>query len=177
MGTEIERVDLSVLDPLMPLFREFWRSASAVPNVYATPFNAQDPVNTPRGLNTADSTTRNAILQAFGKAIATFNAAGVAMDAPLGSVQYLSAKGQQLPVPGGDEFEGVLNKQEFASFTSGSYSPFYGSSYVQMISLGGNGSAARGILTFSQSTDPASQWFHNQLPAYGQHKLFTLPAP
>ena len=145
--------------------------------MYAVPFNAADPVNTPRGLNTADATIRAAILQAFGRAIDTFQKAGVAMDAELGALQFLAVKGQKVPLSAGEEFEGVPNKLETYGFLNGSYQPLLGSSYVQFVTLGQGAPIVRGILTYSQSTDPASPYFNNQLQTYSDKQLYTLPAP
>jgi acyl-homoserine-lactone acylase len=141
------------------------------------PFNPADPVNTPRGLNTADAATRTAILQAFGKAINTFQMAGAAMDAQLGSLQFVNVGGSPVPLSAGEEFEGVPNKLETLGFVNGSYGPFLGSSYVQFVDLGKGGASVRGILTYSQSTDPASPYFNNQLKTYSDKQLYTLPTP
>jgi acyl-homoserine-lactone acylase len=159
------------------VFREFWRKASVVPNVHAIPFDAADPLNTPRGLNTTDITTRNAILQAFGDAINLFQTAGVAMDALLGSLQYTTVNGQQVPYSAGEEFEGVPNKQETFGFINGHYEPLLGSSYVQFVDLAKSSTTVRGILTYSQSTDPASGYFGNQVKTYSAKQLYILPAP
>ncbi|MBK4736203.1 penicillin acylase family protein [Noviherbaspirillum pedocola] len=159
------------------VFREFWRSASTVANVYAVPFSASDPVNTPRGLNTGDATAKAAILQAFGKAIDTFQTAGVAMDATLGSIQYVTVNGQQIPYSAGEEFEGTPNKQESYGFVNGHYEPLLGSSYVQFVNLAPSGTTVQGILTYSQSTDPSSPYFGNQVKTYSAKQLYTLPTP
>lgn len=159
------------------LFREFWRTASTIRNVYSMPFNAQDPINTPRGLNTGDPTVRAAILQSLGNAINVFQAAGVAMNAVLGSVQFVTINGQQIPLSAGEEFEGVPNKLETSGFVNGSYQPFLGSSYVQLVDFSNGTPSVRGILTYSQSTDPASPYFGNQLTTYSDKKLYTLPNP
>lgn len=159
------------------LFREFWRNAATIPNVYAVPFDPKNPITTPRGLKASDPVVRAAILQALGKAIEMFQSAGVAMDAPLGALQRLTVSGKAISVPGGDEFEGVLNKQESNGFINGSYQPFYGSSYVQLINFGSGAASAQGILVYSQSTDQSSPYFGNQLPVYAEHRLLPLPTP
>lgn len=159
------------------VFREFWRTASTIRGVYAVPFSASDPVNTPRGLNTADATTKAAILQSFGKAINTFQTAGVAMDAQLGLLQFVTVAGNQIPLSAGEEFEGVPNKLETYGFVNGSYQPLLGSSYVQFVTLKKDALSAHGILTYSQSTDPASPYFNNQLRTYSDKQIYTLPTP
>lgn len=159
------------------VFREFWRSAMAIPGISAVAFDPANPVTTPRGLNVTDTTVRSAVLQSFGKAIDLFQSAGVALDATLGSIQYATVKGKPVAVPGGDEFEGVLNKQTSQGFIDGHYQPFYGTSYVQLIDYASSGASAQGILVYSQSTDPGSPYFDNQLPFYSQRQLLTLPTP
>ena len=159
------------------VFREFWRTASLIRGVYALPFDAKDPVNTPRGLNTSDATTRAAILQSFGKAIDMFQTVSVAMDASLGSVQFLTMAGEKIPLSAGEEFEGVPNKLETYGFVNGSYTPLLGSSYVQIVSVKSGVTTARGILTYSQSTDPASPYYNNQLKTYSAKQLYNLPTP
>lgn len=159
------------------VFREFWRTASSIRGVYGVPFSANDPINTPRGLNVADATTRSAILQSFGKAIDVFQTAGVPMDASLGSVQFVTVAGEKIPLSAGEEFEGVPNKIETFGFVNGSYAPLLGSSYVQIVSLKPGATTARGILTYSQSTDPSSPYYHNQLRTYSAKQLYNLPTP
>jgi acyl-homoserine-lactone acylase len=159
------------------VFREFWRSASTIPSVYAVPFATNDPVNTPRGLNTADATVKAAILQAFGKAINTFQNVGVTMDAMLGSVQYVTVNGQRISYSAGEEFEGIPNKQESYGFVDSHYEPLLGSSYVQLVSLAPAGTTVRGILTYSQSTNPSSPYYGNQVKTYSAMQFYTLPTP
>lgn len=157
------------------LFREFWRLASAIPGVHAVPFTPADPARTPRGLNVADAGVRQKVLQALGQAVQLLERAGVALDAPLGDVQYASVGTHRYPLGGGDEFEGVLDKLEFRGLQGDHYEPFYGSSWVQLVSLTPAGATAQGWLTYSQSTDPASPWFGNQLPAYSAQRWLDLP--
>lgn len=99
------------------------------------------------------------------------------MDAQLGSLQFVNVGGSPVPLSAGQESEGVSNKLETSGFVNGSYQPFLGSSYVQFVTLGKGTPAVRGILTYSQSTDPASPYFNNQLRTYTDKQLYTLPAP
>lgn len=158
------------------LFREFWRNARTIPNVHRVSFNPQDPVNTPAGLNMDSAAVRSELLIALGMAVKKFNEAGVAPGTALGNLQYITVRGKRIPVPGGEEFEGVLNKVETRPF-SGQYLPYFGSSHIQVVSLKQRSLKARGILTYSQSTDPRSPYYYNQLPAFSRGELFPLPEP
>lgn len=160
----------------VPLFREFWRNARNITNLWTTPFAATDPVNTPRGLNTADATPKAAILKALADAVERTQA--IPANATLGSLQYAtSPTGVRLPINGGDEFEGTFNKMTpGAGLTAAGYTPIVsGSSYIQAVTWDANGPVARGILTYSQSTDPASKYAADQTTLYSTGKWYSLP--
>lgn len=158
------------------LFREFWRSARTIPNVHRVAFNPQDPVNTPTGLNIDSVSVRAELLRTLGMAVRMFDKAGVAPDTALGTLQYMTVRGKRIPVPGAEEFEGVLNKVESRPF-NGQYLPYFGSSHIQIVSLKPRSVKARGILTYSQSTDPRSPYYFDQLPAFSRGDLYRLPEP
>ncbi len=160
----------------VPLFREFWRIARSIPGLWTVPFSASDPVNTPSGLNTAAATPRAAILKALADAVERTRA--IPAGATLGSVQYVTApNGSRIAVNGGDEFEGVFNKMTpAAGLTAAGYTPIVsGSSYVQAVTWDANGPVARGVLTYSQSTDPASKYAVDQTTLLATGKWYNLP--
>src|SRR5690606_6823921 len=73
---------------------------------WATPFSVDDPVNTPRDLNTADPR----VATALGDAIDDLASAGIAFDAPLGEWQYEDrGDGERIPIHGGPGSVGVFN--------------------------------------------------------------------
>lgn len=144
-----------------PLFREFWRKASVLgAGIWAVPFDKTDPVHTPRGLKQDPTTT------------ATLSAK------LLEAAQLLASPQGEVAVPGGEEFEGVLNKTS-AELKGGRYAPFHGTSYVQLITLGagsaGQSPTARGFLSYSESTDPRSPFFSNQSAFFSSLSLQPLP--
>ena len=159
------------------LFREFWRAARLIPNLHRVAFTPLDPVHTPSGLKTDNVAVRGALLQAMGRAVQAFQAADVAPNAALGSMQYVLSGTRRFAVPGGEEFEGVLNKLESRPFANGHYQPYFGTSYVQFISHRPHGLSAEGILSYSQSTDPRSPYYLNQLPAFSRGDVVKLPEP
>ncbi len=159
------------------LFREFWRTARLLPNLHRVAFSPQDPVHTPWGLKTDDGSVRAALLQSLGRAVQLFGAAGVAPNAQLGTVQYVAAGPRRIAVPGGEEFEGVLNKLESRLQANAHYQPYFGTSYVQFLSHYRHGLWAEGILSYSQSSDPRSPYHDNQLSAFSRGDVFRLPEP
>jgi acyl-homoserine-lactone acylase len=161
----------------VPLFREFWRTARNTPNLWSVPFSAADPVNTPRGVNTGNATVAAALLKALADSVERLSANGTALDVPLRGVQYVTVGTTRIPIDGGDEFEGPFNKMTpAAGLTAAGYTPIAsGSSYIQAVTFDANGPVARGILTYSQSTDPTSPHFADQTALYATGRFAPLP--
>jgi acyl-homoserine-lactone acylase len=161
-----------------PLFREFWRQAKDVPKVWRVPFNPRQPVTTPSGLDMATPATREAVFKALGDAVAALRAAGYAADAALGETQWREVRGRRVALHGGDEFEGVLNKLESQGqprIAPGGYRINYGSSYLQVVTFDARGPVAQGLLTYGQSSDPASPRAYDQLPLFAAKRWLPLP--
>lgn len=157
------------------LFREFWRKAKDVPNVWRVPFDPKDPVATPSGLRLADEAVRGKVWEALANAAAESSKAGFALDAPLGKVQVKPTPAGSVAVHGGDEFEGVLNKIETLPFGPKGLEPIYGTSYVQAVTFDDRGPVAQGFLTYGQSSQPDSPRAFDQLPAFSRKEWPKLP--
>jgi acyl-homoserine-lactone acylase len=160
------------------LFREFWRVAGAVPGVYRLPFDRAQPVQTPAGLRMADAATAAKVWDALTQAVQKVRGAGFALDAALGSVQRPLITDEPIPLHGGDEFEGVLNNlgNQFApGITAQGLRIDYGTSYIQTVTFDDRGPVAQAILTYGQSTDPASPFATDQLRLFSRQEWPTLP--
>ncbi|MDP2012542.1 MAG: acylase [Phenylobacterium sp.] len=153
------------------LFVEFWRKADRIAGLWSTPFDAADPVHTPNGLNTTASSKLKTALADAVELLATKN---VALDAPWGEVQYAVRGDQKIPVHGGEGTAGVLNAQQSAWVGSGLV-PFHGSSYIQVVTFGAKGPVAEAILTYDQSTDPASPHYADQSKLHSTKGRVRLP--
>ncbi|MDB5730270.1 MAG: acylase, partial [Variovorax sp.] len=161
-----------------PLFREFWRKAKDVPKVWRVPFDAARPVATPAGLDMATSAVRDAVFQALADAVGVVRAAGFAPDVALGTAQSRLVRGQRIAIHGGDEFEGVLNKVETQgqrTLTAPGYQVNYGSSYMQAVTFDERGPVAQALLTYGQSSDPASPYWFDQLALFSAKEWHPLP--
>jgi acyl-homoserine-lactone acylase len=160
------------------LFREFWQAASVVPGVYRLPFDKAAPVATPAGLKMDDATVSAKVWEALTQAVQKVRAAGFALDAPLGSVQRPLITDQPIAVHGGEEIEGVLNNigNQFAKgITAQGLRIDYGTSYVQTVTFDERGPVAQAILSYGQSTDPASPHATDQLRLFSVKQWPTLP--
>jgi acyl-homoserine-lactone acylase len=161
-----------------PLFREFWRKAKDVPNVWRVPFDAARPVATPAGLDLTTALTRDAVFKALGDAVGTVRSAGFTVDVPLADVQTRMVAGNKVTIPGGDEFEGVLNKVESQgqpTIGAKGYAINYGSSYIQAVTFDERGPVAYGLLTYGQSSNPDSSRAYDQLPMFSAKEWLPLP--
>ena len=161
-----------------PLFREFWRKARNVPKVWRVPFDPARPVVTPVGLDMATPATRDAVFKALGEAVGIVRTAGFAADVPLGEVQARIVRGRKIAIHGGDEFEGVLNKVESQGqslIDPKGYDINFGSSYLQVVGFDERGPVAQAILTYGQSSDPASAYAYDQLPLFAAKQWHPLP--
>ena len=128
-------------------------------------FDLEDPLRTPAGLDLADG----AALEALGRAVQLFTQAGVALDARLGDVQSATRNGVRTEVHGGPSAEGVFNQLNAAPFDPelGEYPDVLsGPSFVMTVEFTDDGPVSEAILTYSQSTDPTSPHFADQLPRY-----------
>jgi len=154
------------------LFRAFWTRAARVPGLWSVPFDPADPVNTPRGL--AADKVGDKLLAALGEAVAELDKAGIALGAPWGEVQRFMAGNAAIPVHGGPGAAGVLNVMESLPAPAG-LAPRHGTSYIQVVGFDAKGPVADAILSYSQSTDPASPHHADQTRAYAEKRWARLP--
>lgn len=160
------------------LFREFWRAAAAVPGVYREPFDRTRHVATPQGLKMADAAVAGKVWEALTNAVKKTREAGIALDATLGSVQRPLITEEPIALHGGEEIEGVLNNlgNQFApGIGPKGLRIDYGTSYVQTVSFDARGPVAHAILSYGQSTDPASKHATDQLKLFSAKRWPRLP--
>ncbi|MFA1550534.1 penicillin acylase family protein [Actinomadura chokoriensis] len=153
------------------LFDRYWRKALSAWDLWKTPFDASDPVHTPRDFNPGSWAARKALIDAVDELWKS----NIPLDAPLGDHQYVTRNGEKIPLGGGTEGLGVLNKIE-ASWTPGkAYTEVTtGSSYIQVVSFDGDGCPdTRTVLTYSQSADPTSPHYADQTRLFSKKQWVT----
>ena len=160
------------------LFREFWTAAASVPGVHRVAFDKARPVATPAGLKMDDAAIATQVWGALTQAVQKVRAAGFALDATLGSVQWPLISGERIALHGGSEVEGVLNNlgNQFApGITAQGLRIDYGSSYIQTVTFDGRGPVAQALLTYGQSSNPASPHATDQMRLFAAKQWPTLP--
>ena len=155
------------------LFDTFWNAVRTEPGLWTTPFDAADPVNTPRDLDTSGEAGTK-LLAALVTAAAEIEAAGIALDAPWGAVQYAPRDGERIAIHGGPGTAGILNMQISQPNDFG-ISPVHGTSYIQIVGFDEDGPVADALLSYSQSTNPASPHYGDQTEAYSVKAWNRLP--
>jgi acyl-homoserine-lactone acylase len=175
------------------LFREF--AFKFNPEIhFSVPFDAQDPINTPKQLINDGSA-----LKIFAAAIANVERANIALEAILGDIQFTEKtladglpSGLRFPWAGSKNQEGGFNvfassklddtllpiyqypvvldvetgKPLASGLSEAGYQINYGSSWIFIVNFTENGPVARGIITYSQSSNSVSEHFDDQNKVY-----------
>jgi acyl-homoserine-lactone acylase len=148
------------------LFREF---ALAGGIRFADAFDPADAVRTPRRLATTDPAVPRALADAVQRL------AGVPLDAPLGAVQTEPRGSARLPVHGDRGNTGAFNVITAPLVPGVGYPKIdHGTSYVMAVRLGRGAPSGRQILTYSQSSNPASSFYGDQTRLYAREGWDTV---
>ncbi|QIQ88018.1 MAG: penicillin acylase family protein [Erythrobacter sp.] len=158
------------------LFAEFWMKAERMPGLWQVAFDPTDPVATPRDLADGGAAAEK-LLDALGEAVAELSENGIALDARWGDVLAFRAPEGEIAIHGGPHQAGVLNMQVIvdAMKVPGGLEPLHGSSYIQIVGFDEDGPVADAILTYSQSTNPASPHFDDQTRLFSDKQWVRLP--
>ncbi|MGB0121740.1 MAG: penicillin acylase family protein, partial [Solirubrobacterales bacterium] len=139
-------------------------------NRYVVPFDINDPVNTPRGLNTANP----AVVKALSDTVNEFAGLSIPVGATLREYQYVTKNGEDIPIPGGNGGHGMFNViSAVRNNTTGKYdSVRHGSSFIQSASMtGAKCPDVKTILTYSQAaTNELSKHYADQTKLFSQSK-------
>jgi acyl-homoserine-lactone acylase len=93
-------------------------------------------------------------------------------------VQRPAITQEPIGLHGGDEIEGVLNNlgdRGSPGIGKNGIRIDYGTSYVQTVSFDARGPVAQALLTYGQSTDPASPHATDQMKLYAKKVWPSLP--
>ncbi|MGI9289229.1 MAG: penicillin acylase family protein, partial [Pseudomonadales bacterium] len=165
---------------------------------FSRPFDPLDPVATPSGLSSEGEVF---LLGQLADAVLRLQQAGISIDAPLGDYQYTLRGDQRFALHGGrSDTDGAFNIVAYAFFnqafwnstllsrmtlppviksssglTQNGYLSNFGSSFIMVVEFTDAGPVADAILTYSQSDDPESPYFSDQMPLYSSKTWRPLP--
>lgn len=147
----------------------------ALPDVlagFARPFDVNDPVNTPAGLNPLNPV----IVSAFAQAQTDLQGAGLPLDATLRQGQTVTRRGEVIPIHGGPGPNGIFNVVTPVWDAKHGYTEIvHGSSYMQAVHLTPGCPELRTFLTYGESTDPDSVHTSDQTKAFSLKRWVKIP--
>jgi acyl-homoserine-lactone acylase len=159
-----------------PVWRALWPRLLEITGLFAVPFDVDDPVNTPREMNLGDAAVRSGAMSALAEAVVFLGDNGMPVDAAWGDVHFELRNGVRIPIPGGPGSDGVYNAIHSGLSPGEGYTPIQsGTSILTAVSFGRWGPIAKGVLTYSQSTDPESPFFGDQTQLFSEEGWNDLP--
>jgi len=167
------------------LWREFMgrfetKDLRAVGPLWATPFDADQPVDTPAGLAPAPDGGPDPVLVNLARAVQVLDRAGRPVDAPLGDLQYADRNGERIPIHGGNSVDGTTNVVGYSgspgsttesvpkrgpvvaartALTRDGYMINNGSSFMMVVDYGPDGPRAKVLLNYGNTQDRANPVF------------------
>lgn len=160
------------------VFFEFWRNVLDLTGDerWLVAFDATAPVTTPNTLNIGDADVVMAMKTALAQGVDTLAEAGIPLDRPWGQVQFAPRNGENIPIHGSSSaFSFTVISSRLVDGEG--YSDIRaGNSYIHTV--GWDGSAcpdAYAILTYSQSTDPASPHYADMTRLYSAKDWVDMP--
>ncbi|WP_269149172.1 penicillin acylase family protein [Corallococcus macrosporus] len=156
---------------------------------------------TPHTLAPAPAEGVDPVLAKLAQAVDTLTRAGLSLDLPLGEAQFSPrVSGERIPIHGATNYDGAANIVGFGTLKSttpaaevgtatrevinartglsrGGYVVNNGSSFIMAMEFTDTGVAANALLTYSESSDPASEYYADQTRLFSQKQwrpiLFT----
>jgi acyl-homoserine-lactone acylase len=167
------------------IFTEFWNELEqqvglnnilVSDELWAVDFDPAAPLTTPRGFDPMVAANQRLIIGALATAVQAIEALDLDLDAAWGDLQVLPRRDIDVPMHGGKDSMGVFGVIN-ASLGEGGYREIEsGNSYIQIVTWDESECpVARGILTHSQSTDPASPHVADQSLLYSNKQWVDLP--
>jgi acyl-homoserine-lactone acylase len=159
------------------LFDRYWRGATSLAgalgtSLFSTPFDATDPLRTPRTLDVSGPI----VSRALADAVVELSEAGIPLDAELGAHQYALRGGVRIPLGGGTDVLGVFD------LLHGDWSPEHGytepftngSGYLHVVQFDGTPCPdAVTLLSYSQSVETSSPHHADQTALYSRRQWVT----
>jgi len=163
-------------DGLGPLyFQYFINHFQNINDPWRVPFDPKNPVNTPKGIALDNPSIVEQVQQALLNAAEDISEAGLDKATGWGALQVASRGTELIPIPGASGHLGVYNAIESQADGNGHLEVASGSSYLQRVRFDKDGPQAQGLLSFSQSSDPASPHAKDQTLLFSRQQWPVLP--
>ncbi|ORE87099.1 aculeacin-A acylase [Oceanococcus atlanticus] len=142
-------------------------------SAFLIPFRPDEPIDTPRGLNTLLPSVQAALADA----VAELKAANIPLDATLRDYQYIERGGQRFALHGGIDRMGSYSIMNIEWDPQKGYAnPYHGNTYMQVVSFPPQACPRLSTLTtYSQSPDPSSPYHTDQTAMYSDKQWLEVP--
>lgn len=156
------------------VFREFLYRLQRKPSIgfrledryWTVPFDADYPVNTPRGFRPSEETRR-----ALAQAMTALNAANIPLDSRLRDVQTVGEADNVIGI-GGNSYTYDLTITRLGEDGLGPV--VLGHSYIHIVEFNGDTPQGRFIIPYSQSTNPKSPHIDDMTRVFSQQSLIDV---
>jgi acyl-homoserine-lactone acylase len=142
-----------------------WVRSMPSEQLFATPWNENSPLNTPKGLANPIKA-----VQVLEVAATTVNLLYGTLDVPWGEVARLRYGKVDLPVSGGPGMLGIFRVIDLIPAKDGKFQQVAGDSYIAAVEFS-NHLKAKVLMTYGNATQPGSPHIGDQLQLYGRNQL------
>nr|WP_269835870.1 acylase [Pseudomonas haemolytica] len=139
-----------------------------VPDAWRVAFDPAHPLTTPTGLAIDRAPVAKALREAMLASSADVDKLGLSR---WGDIQVSG----QTPIHGGPQELGIYNAMQTVPRADGKREVVSGTSYLQIVTFDDKGPNAIGVLAFSESSNPASNYSKDQTQAFSKKNLRPLP--
>ncbi|MGN2408581.1 bifunctional acylase PvdQ [Pseudomonas syringae] len=156
-------------------FQKIMTAMQSVGSRWRVVFDANDPIHTPRGLAIEYPEVATALRAAMLTAQDEVSKVGLTAKTTWGDIQVSSQSGVSVPIHGGPAVLGVYNAMQTVAGKDGKREVVSGTSYLQVVTFDENGPQAKGLLAFSESSNPQSVHSRDQTEAFSNKQWADLP--
>lgn len=152
-------------------FEAFARAFAESDDLWRTPFDVEHPLDTPSGLawtTPANSARLAGVLEEVTQRLSD-------AQSQWGKIQGVTRGSSYIAIPGGDGKLGVYNAIQSRPSGKGQREVFGGSSYIQLVSFDEQGPVAKGVLSFSQASEPSSPHASDQTQLFSRQQWPLMP--
>ena len=156
-------------------FSAFVEAIHNMDAVWAVPFDARDPIGTPRGLKLGNAAATAILRSALLQAMKAVEARGLAPGTRWGDLQVAVLGGEKIPIHGGDDALGLYNHIGTSPMEGGLLRVTEGATYLQAVSFERDGPRAEGFLVYSQTMNPDSPHEGDQARRFSTKQWIAFP--
>ncbi|WP_440466775.1 acylase [Pseudomonas sp. YH-1] len=161
-------------NPGFAYFQAFVARFLKIDGGWRLPFDPKLPLATPSGIALDKPQVRQQAQQALVAAAQEIDGRKIQADEKWGELQLTGDQTNPLGIPGGTGNEGVYNAIT-SEWQGDHYRVLSGSSYIQLVDFTADGPKARGLLAFSQSSEPGSPHHRDQTELFARQQWPELP--